>query len=325
MTKNDEILHFLKDACGKPVSGEDISQRLGITRAAVWKEIEALRELGYEIEAQTNQGYSLTGIPDKLFADEILDGLETEFMGKPLLSYDEIDSTNDAVFKMGEDGVPEGAAVFAEFQKKGRGRLGRSWISSKGKSVLFSYLLRPTLSPAQISRVTLVAGVSAVRACRRITGKEIGIKWPNDIYFQNRKIGGILTEMSAESDRINFVVVGIGLNVNSSPEDLPEGSMALCEIAGHQIARIVFSQTLLREIEADYVRLKKGLFKELAEEWETYSVTTGQRVSARLLDRTVEGQAVGIDADGALWIRKDNGLQERILSGDIQHLRPSLK
>ncbi len=321
MNKNDEVLHYLKQASGKSVSGEDISKKLGVSRAAIWKEIQALRSLGYEIDAQPHLGYQLTKIPDKLFADEISDGLETKFIGKPVFSYESLDSTNDTVFKMGENGLPEGAAVFAEHQKKGRGRLGRSWVSPKNKSILFSYLLRPTLAPSQISRVTLVTGVSIVRACRQITGKPIGIKWPNDIYYQNKKVGGILTEMSAESDRINFVVVGIGLNVNSDAADLPPGSLSLRDIAGHDIQRVLFSKILLKEIEADTLRLKKGSFEEIAQEWESYSVTTGQRVAATLLDRRIEGQATGIDADGALWIRNDNGLQERILSGDIQHLR----
>jgi BirA family biotin operon repressor/biotin-[acetyl-CoA-carboxylase] ligase len=214
--------------------------------------------------------------------------------------------------------------VFAEHQKKGRGRLGRAWISPKGSSILFSYLLRPALSPSQISRVTLVAGVSIARACRKITGKSVGIKWPNDIYYENKKVGGILTEMSAESDRINFVVVGVGLNINAPLSELPPGSLSLSDVLGHKIPRVLFSQFLLREIEADYLRLKKGFFEEISREWENYSLTTGRRVVATLLDRRIEGQATGIDTDGALWIRKDNGLQERILSGDIQHLRASL-
>ncbi len=321
MTKNDQVLQLLKQADGKSVSGEEMSRKIGVSRAAVWKEIQTLRSLGYEIQAQPHLGYQLTRIPDKLFADEIADSLGTKFIGKPIFSYEDLDSTNDTVFKLGEEGLAEGAAVFTEHQKKGRGRLGRSWISPKGKAILFSYLLRPTLAPSQVSRVTLVTGVSIARACRQLTGKPVGIKWPNDIYYQNKKVGGILTEMSAESDRINFVVVGVGINANSVAADLPANSLSLRDITGQDVARVSFSKMLLREIEVDYLRLKKGLFDEIAQEWESYSVTTGQRVAATLLDRRIEGQATGIDSEGALWIRKDNGLQERILSGDVQHLR----
>ncbi len=321
-TKKDPVLHFLKEACGKAVSGEEISQKLGVTRAWVWKEIQTLRELGYEIEAQPHSGYKLIQSPDRLFADEISEDLGTQFMGQTIFSYEELDSTNDTVFRMGEEGVAEGATVFSEYQKKGRGRLGRTWEAPKGKNILFSYLLRPALSPSQVSRITLVAGVSVVRACRQLTGRPIGIKWPNDIYFGDKKIGGILTEMSAESDRIKFVVVGVGINANAPESELPAGATSLSQILGHPIPRVLFCQNLLREIEKDMLRFRESNFEDIASEWESYSVTTGQRIVATLLDRRIEGQATGIDAEGALWIRKDNGLQERILSGDVQHVRP---
>ncbi len=321
MTKSAQILNFLRRHREDYISGEEISDKLDVSRAAVWKEIQNLRALGYEIDAQPHQGYRLVRIPDKLFADEIGYELATEVIGSRIFSYDGLDSTNDTVFKMGQDGVPEGAAVFAEYQKKGRGRLGRTWEAPKGKSVLFSYLLRPRMRPSEIARVTLVTGVSIIKAVRQITGKPFGLKWPNDIYYQNKKAGGILTEMSAEADKINFVVVGVGLNVNSGSADLPPQSLSLREAAGREISRVTLAQLLLREIENDYRRLKEGRFEDIAREWEEYSVTTGQRVVANLPDRKIEGQATGIDADGALWIRKDNGLQERVLSGDIQQLR----
>jgi BirA family biotin operon repressor/biotin-[acetyl-CoA-carboxylase] ligase len=137
----------------------------------------------------------------------------------------------------------------------------------------------------------------------------------------DKKVCGILTEMSAESDRVHFVVLGIGINVNSASKELPPGSISLKEIAGREISRLDLARRLLKEIESDYSRLKKGRFTELAEEWERFSATTGRAVTATLLDRKVHGEATGIDRDGALWIRKENGLQERILSGDIQHMR----
>ena len=321
MNKSARILSFLRDHREDYISGEEISEKIDVSRAAVWKEIQALRSLGYEIGALPHQGYRLIRIPDKLFSDEIAHELGTSILGNRIFSYEDLDSTNDTVFKLGQDGCGEGAVVFAEHQKKGRGRMGRTWVAPKGKSVLFSYLLRPRLSPSQIARVTLVTGVSLVRAIREITGKPVGVKWPNDVYYQDKKVGGILTEMSAEADKINFVVVGVGINVNSKSADLPPRSLSLCQIAGHEISRVHFSQLLLREIERDYLRFKDGLFDEIAREWEEYSVTTGHRVVAALLDRSIEGQATGIDADGALWIRKDNGIQERILSGDVQQLR----
>jgi BirA family biotin operon repressor/biotin-[acetyl-CoA-carboxylase] ligase len=175
--------------------------------------------------------------------------------------------------------------------------------------------------PQDVSKLTLGCAVSVIKAIQKTTGKTLGIKWPNDIYYENKKVAGILTEMSAESDRINFIVVGIGINLNSESNQLPPGSISLKEITGREVNRIAFGQALLRQLETDYLRLKNSEFEELAKDWETYSVTSGHRVTATLFGRKIEGQAVGIDKEGALWIRQDNGFQERIVAGDVERLR----
>lgn len=255
-----------------------------------------------------------------MFADEIAHGLNTRFVGHKIFSYESLDSTNDTAFELGEKGLKEGACVFAEYQKKGRGRLGRTWVSPNGKNLILSILLRPMLSPHEVSKITLVTAVSVVKTIKHVTGQTLGIQWPNDIYFQKEKVGGILTEMSAEADRVRFVVMGIGINLNAAKNELPPQSTSLKIITGKEISRIPFAQGLLRQIEADTLRLKNGEFETLAKEWEEFSITTGERVIASLLGRKVQGQAMGIDADGALWIRKDNGLQERIMAGDVQRV-----
>ncbi|HTL71468.1 MAG TPA: biotin--[acetyl-CoA-carboxylase] ligase [Candidatus Eisenbacteria bacterium] len=317
---DDPVLDFLREKKDGYVSGEEMSRRLKVSRAAVWKGIEVLRRLGYEVESRAGQGYRLTGIPDKMFADEIAYGLKTRMIGKKIFSYEDLDSTNDAAWRLGEEGLPEGACVFAEHQKKGRGRMGRSWLSPKGKGVLLSVLLRPKLSPAEAARVTLMTAVSAARAMKKHVGKAPGIKWPNDLLYGGKKVCGILTEMSAELDRVKFVVVGIGVNVNASAKDLPPGSTSLREAAGRAVSRQDFARDLLTEMEADYLRLKDGRFEEIVRDWEDHSATSGKRVTATVFGRKIQGQAVGIDSDGALWIRRDNGLQERVLAGDVQHL-----
>ncbi len=321
MKKDEVILSFLRKAGGAFVSGQALSKDLKISRSAVWKEVVSLRRLGYKIKALPRAGYRLDSAPDKLFAHELVYELGTRFIGQNIQAYDAIDSTNDAAFHLGEQGVAEGACVFAENQKKGRGRLGRSWVSPKGKGLLVSVLLRPLLPPAEVSKITLMAAVSVVKAIRHITGKEFGIKWPNDVLYGGRKVCGILTELSAEIDRVNFVVLGIGINVNAVAGELPPGATSLREVLGRKISRVALAQRLLRQIEDDYLRFKGGAFKALAEEWEEYSVTSGRRVTARVMGRVLQGQATGIDQDGALWIRKDNGLQERLLAGDVEHLR----
>ncbi len=321
MKKEDQVLLLLKEGGSGFVSGEEISKTLKVSRAAVWKEVESLRALGYEIDAHPRQGYRLEQVPDKLFADEISHKLGTKVLGQHIISYEEINSTNDAIFRLGEQGVKEGVCVFAEHQKKGRGRLGRDWNSPKGKNILVSILLRPPMTPSEASRLTLVAAVSVVKTVQKITGIQAGIKWPNDVLFKNKKLCGILTEMNAEADRVNFVVLGIGLNVNSKTSELPEGSTSLKEMAGKEVSRIKTAQELLKQLESDYTDLKKGRFESLAEDWERYSVTSGRRVTATLTGRKIHGQATGIDRDGALWIRTDQGLQEKVTAGDIQYLR----
>lgn len=317
--KNTVVLDFLRENQGHFISGEEISRKLKVSRSAVWKEMQTLRDLGYTIEAQPHLGYRLSNIPDKMFADEITYGLKTKFIGKKIFSYDTLDSTNDAAFRLGEQGMEEGACVFAEYQKKGRGRLGRSWVSPKGENLILSVLLRPLLPPTEASKMTLAAAVSVIQTIRKTSGKTLGIKWPNDIVCGHKKVGGILTEMSAEVDRVNFVVVGIGLNINSSHKELPKGSTSLKEIVGREVSRISFARDLLEQLEKDYLVLKKGHFEALAKEWEDFSVVSGRRVSARVSGRKIEGEAMGIDKDGALWIRKDDGLQERIMAGDIEY------
>lgn len=319
--KPNTILDFLRKNKEGFVSGEEISRKLGVSRSAVWKEIESLRELGYEIEAQPHLGYRLDGVPDKMFADEISFGLTTKVIGRQISSYDELDCTNDAVFRLGEKGAKEGACVFAEHQKKGRGRLGRAWVSPKSKNIILSVLLRPLMGPGEASKMTLTAGVSVVKAVKNVTGKILGIKWPNDIFYQDKKVGGILTEMSAEADRVNFVVLGLGINVNSSFKELPPASISLKEILKAPVSRLEFARELLKNLDSDYACLKEGRFEKLARDWEDFSVTSGKRVIASVQGRKIEGLATGIDADGALWIRQDNGLQKKIIAGDIQHLR----
>src|SRR3989338_3384558 len=293
--KQDLVLNFLREENEHFLSGEEISKKLKVSRAAVWKEMQALRRLGYEIEAQPHLGYRLIGIPDKLYADEITHQLKTRIIGRQVSSYETLDSTNDAAWKLGEDGAAEGACVLSEVQKKGRGRLGRTWDSPKGKNILLSILTRPILAPASIAKITLMAAVSVIKTIQQTTGKTLGIKWPNDIVYQNKKVCGILTEMSAEADRIKFVIIGIGINVNASSKELPPGSVSLKEITGKEMPRVEFTRQLLEELEEDYLRLKNGDFEGLAKDWEDFSVTSGHRIRVNLFGRETEGEAVGID------------------------------
>ncbi len=317
--KDNAVLAFLREEKAGFLSGEEISKRLKVSRSAVWKEIQTLRHLGYEIGAEPHLGYRLLGIPDRLFPDELAAGLRTKFIGRQIISYEETRSTNDAVFHLGEEGLKEGVCVFAEHQTRGRGRLGRSWVSPKYKNILVSVLLRPELSPTEVSKVTLMAAVSVVKTLRTLTGCGFHIKWPNDVLFQEKKLCGILTEMSSEPDRVNFVVVGIGINVNAGAGELVKGATSLKEITGMPHSRVEIAQRLLETLESDYTHLKKRDFETLGKNWEEFSSTSGKRVTATVMGRKIQGTALGIDKEGALWIRTDSGLQEKILAGDVHH------
>lgn len=321
MKTDDAVLLALRRERTRYISGEDLAQELHVTRAAVWKAIENLRKLGYDISAHSNAGYRLDRVPDRLYADEIQFELQTRWAGKSVHAYEACDSTNDIAWNLAQNGAEEGTLVVTEKQNKGRGRLGRSWSSPAGKNLLFSLILRPGWSPETLGRLTLTTAVSMTRAIRDETGVLSGIKWPNDLVYKGAKLGGILTEMSAEADRVKFCIVGIGLNLNSDPSVLPEGALSLKKIIGQAVDRTGLLKSFLRHFENDYDTVRENRFEGIADEWRRFSETIGRRVTAQLADRQIEGQAVDIDPQGCLWIRRDNGLQERVISGDIRHLR----
>lgn len=322
--KKPTVLSLLMGGTGA-CSGEELSGKLGVSRAAVWKEIQVLRKLGYRIDAAPHTGYRLLSSPDRLIADELDALLRTRVVGSRILCYDQLDSTNTTAYALAEKGAADGTCVLAEHQRCGKGRLGRTWNSPKSRNILLSVILRPRITALDAPRVTLAAAVCVARAVERETGLGARIKWPNDLLLNERKLCGILTEMSAETDRVAFIIVGIGLNVNADPAELPPGSISIASVLGRVVRRAPLVRSILTELDAAYGRIKDGVFDGIASAWEEYSGTTGQRVIAHLPGRTVQGAAQGIDTDGALWIRTDSGLQERVLTGDIVHLRRQTK
>lgn len=317
-----EILSALRHAPEGSVSGADISQRLGVTRTAIWARIEALRELGFDIEAGPHKGYRLLSCPDRLFADDLLARLaQVRVVGRTIRVFEETNSTNDLVDRMARDGVPEGVVVFAESQTRGRGRLGRVWMSPRGKGLWFSVLLRPALPPQAATQLTIAAATSICRAIHVVTGLSPEIKWPNDILYRGRKLAGILTEMGAELDRIKHVVIGAGLNVNQSAEDFPpelrRQATSLQMESGQAVARPVLAAEILRQLDLDYARIGQGKFGEIADEWARQCSTLGLRVSIQVGNRQVNGLAEALDADGALLVRAHHGHLERIVGGDV--------
>lgn len=321
-TIDTAILVALRENPEGSVSGADLSQRLGISRAAIWARIEALRGLGFDIEASPHKGYRLLASPDHLYGDDLQARLgRTEVVGTSIRVFDETSSTNDLMDRMARDGVKEGLVVFAESQTKGRGRMGRHWTSPRGKGLWFSVLLRPSLTPQGATKITIMAATALCRAIRIQTRLNPEIKWPNDVLFKGRKAAGILTEMNAELDKIKQVVVGMGVNVNLAASDFPPDLRRLATSlrieSGQEISRPALAASILRELDYDYRRIRLGKFNEIADEWVQQCGTIGMNVTITAGDRKISGRAEALDRDGALLLRAHHGHLERIIGGDV--------
>lgn len=322
MTLDSQILSALRNAGPGAVSGADLSQALGVTRAAIWARIEDLRSFGYEIEASPHQGYKLLNVPDLLHADDLLSLVEPgQIIGRDIRVFQETQSTNDVAEKLARDGVAEGAVVFAEAQTRGRGRLGRKWLSPRGKGLWFSVLLRPDLRPQAATQLTVAAATSLVRAIHSITGLNADIKWPNDIFIRGKKVAGVLTELNAELDHIKYLILGIGVDVNLASSDLPADlrkiATSLKIEVGRPFRRADLAAAILHELDRDYERIRKLAFAAIAEEWQTRCATLGHRVTIQIGERALHGRAESLDADGALLLRTDHGHLERVIGGDV--------
>ncbi|HTZ10902.1 MAG TPA: biotin--[acetyl-CoA-carboxylase] ligase [Candidatus Margulisiibacteriota bacterium] len=315
----DKILDLLKRKEGY-ISGDQLSQKLDISRQALWKHIQELKEKGYEIIAVPHLGYQLISSADRLFDFEVAHGLGTKFIGKKIYYFESLPSTMDTAWELGLKGAPEGTLVLSEQQTRGRGRIGRSWVSAKHKGIYLSLILKPKMLPAQASILTLLAAVSTCEAIGSTLSMEAKIKWPNDILLKDKKLGGILTELNAETDKINFVVIGLGLNVNNDKKSLPPSATSLKEHKKEHLSRVPLLQEILRKIEENYLSLEKGE-EQVLKGWREYSITLGRRIRVCCQKQEVEGEAVDIDTDGGLLVRKDSGLTAKVMAGDVVHCR----
>ncbi len=318
----DKIIEKLVESKGEPVSGESLANELSISRSAVWKHIQTLKDEGYMIESSTNRGYSLVRSPDRLEPGEIKAGLKTKLIGKNIQYLKETESTN-LIARSIAPSVEEGTVVIAESQTGGRGRLGRKWISPEG-GIWLSIIIKPKIQLIYASRITLLAGVAVAKIIRSY-GLTARIKWPNDVLIDGKKICGILTEMEAEMDMIEYCVVGIGIDANvdteSFPEDYRESSTSLKKELGHEIVRVEFVQKLLLEFDQLYQKFLKDGFSSILEEWRNMSETIGEWVKITTQSRTLYGEAIGVDSEGALIIETGDGRLEKIVAGNCEHLR----
>jgi BirA family biotin operon repressor/biotin-[acetyl-CoA-carboxylase] ligase len=321
VTTDAKILSALR-ANSDGVSGTQLAEQLAISRAAVWARIEELRRVGFEIEAGPHFGYRLVDEPDALLADDLLARLgATKVVGRDIQVFEQTTSTNDVAERLARDGVREGVVVFAESQTKGRGRLGRTWLSPTRKGLWFSVLLRPNLRPQETTQLTVISATALRRAITTVTGLVAEIKWPNDLLMGGKKTAGILTELSAELDRVRHVILGIGVDVNLdgdgfSPE-LRKTATSLRLETGRAISRAELAVEILRELDRDYARIGAGKFSEIADEWESACVTMGKNVLVHTGEHRFRGRAESLDDDGALLIRTEHGHLERVIGGDV--------
>ncbi|WP_010681126.1 biotin--[acetyl-CoA-carboxylase] ligase [Acetivibrio cellulolyticus] len=322
-----EILTKLKENPSDYISGESLSTVLGVSRTAIWKNINELKEEGYIIESSPKKGYRLNQNSDVVNAFEISEDLKTKVLGRNIAHFGKIDSTNNYAKKIALEGCEEGTLVVADFQTSGRGRLGREWNSSDKKGVWMSLVLRPDIPFEEVQIITLAASIAVVRALKEVAQIEAGIKWPNDIIINGKKVCGILVEMNMEIDRINFLVLGIGLNVNQKVNDFPDElkdkatSLRICmeETLDNQklLKRSELIRAILLKFEEIYDKVNSGAFEEIISEWKKYSVTLGKEVSMTYKDKQCIGIAEGITRDGKLIVKCEDGTVKEVLSGEV--------
>lgn len=301
----EEILRLLRSADGY-ISGQELCNRFGVSRTAVWKAINQLKEAGYEIEAQQNKGYKLMAAPDLMTEAEIKSLMHTEWVAKEVLYFDTIDSTNTKAQELAEKGYPSGTLVVADKQESGKGRRGRSWVSPSGTGIFMTLMIKPDINPNNASMLTLVAALAVAKAITSVTGEEALIKWPNDIVVNNKKVCGILTEMNAQFDYINHIVVGIGINVHneSFPEEISQmASSLMIEAGGKRFHRAQIIAETMSYFEQYYdTFLKTQDLSALVREYDELLVNRNK--SVRVLDpkEPFDGKAMGITPKGELIV-----------------------
>ena len=299
-----EILTILKDTDGY-VSGQELCERFGVSRTAVWKAMNQLKKEGYEIESVQNKGYHLVKTPDILSKNELVSIRKTKWVGTEICYFDVTDSTNTQAKSLGEGDAPNGTLVVAGKQESGRGRRGRSFESPAGTGIFMTLLLRPEIEPQNASMLTLVSALAVAKGIEHMVDLPVQIKWPNDIVINGKKVCGILTEMSAQMDYVNYIVIGIGINVGTEefPEEIKDVATSIYLESGKHVNRAMLIEKIWEEFE-DYYELyeKTQDLSSLVKEYDSYLVNRGQKV--RVLDskEPYEGKAMGITDRGELIV-----------------------
>lgn len=317
----EEIINLLKENKNAFISGQKISDKVGITRAGVWKYIKAIKEDGYKIESVSRRGYKLISSPDLLNFEEIKGYLNTKYIGKNIIYFNTINSTSNKAKELAGLDYPEGTVIISEEQTKGRGRLGRNWVSPQFKGIWMSLILKPDIEPRNASKITQI-GAAAVCTAIRQMGIEAYIKWPNDIVLNNKKLCGILTEMSGEINKVNYIIMGIGINVNIEKDELPKEILDIATSIkienGIDIKRKELVGNILNNFENLYEDfVKNNTLEKSIDICRECSILIGKEVKIINKKKDIKVQVLDLDSDGRLIVKYDDGKIGNIISGEV--------
>ncbi|MGI0045856.1 MAG: biotin--[acetyl-CoA-carboxylase] ligase [Nitrosotalea sp.] len=321
----DKIVRLLKSHQAEFLSGEDISRSLGLSRAAVWKNMKKLQSLGYKIRSRQNSGYRLDSKTNLMLPWEISDGLQTETIGRKIYYFDTIDSTQNFALKLASKPYENGAVVIAERQTRGRGRQNRKWVSPRG-GIWLSILLKPNFEVSQVSLFPMLTSLALGIAIEKVLKLKPKLKWPNDLTLKDKKVAGILVDASIESNQIDYLVIGVGINFRVQPNIISKSAKNSKNFYGvttlvekkAKSEPIVLLQSFLYELEHLYNKMVAGNISGIKSQWEKRSSTIGKSVKISTPDREIKGRATGIDDDGALLV-SSRGIIHRLLVGDVSY------
>ena len=320
MAIKDRIVSYLGEKKGDWVSGESLTKKLAVSRSTIGKHISQLKSDGYPIESSPKKGYLLQKTSDVLTPREIRDGLETKVLGKrDIVYFTETDSTNKRAKDLAVRHAPEGALVLSEKQTEGRGRKARNWFSPSRDGIYLSLILRPTMPPREAPKITLLTAVAVAETLLSLTRLKIAIKWPNDILVSGKKLAGILTEIGAQGDSIDYIVVGLGLNANTQrfPDDIRDKATSISIETGKRFSRVRIIREYLKWYEAYYEVFEKIGFEPVRKRWRELANMIGQQITVQTIDKKYSGEVQDIEEDGALIITDRTGNSHRIIFGDV--------
>lgn len=318
---SEKIIALLKKEKDKFLSGQVISDKLKVSRNAVWKHIKNLEAKGFNFETIRGKGYRLRAEAEPFNIETLTKALENFKLKHPIEFFNSVDSTNEKAYDLAKKDCTDKTVVISDHQKNGKGRVGRKWSSPKGKNLYFSIVLKPTISPMEAQNITLAAGVALADTITQVCPTiNPALKWPNDVLVDGKKIAGILTEMNSESDRVNFIIIGIGVNLNSHIKtdsiDVTATAASLKELTGEPINRSLFTATLIKNLDKIYEDFLKGENKKILERWSKYFNLVGETITVKG-PPSITGKCLGIDENGALLVKTTNGKTEKITFGDL--------